>query len=316
MSNMHHNLKIIQLSRGYSLLLEYTTPARDDPTYMVHKKDPPHDQTHHIPLHIHPLPHVMDTTIGPMLVDSCPLTLHWSRGVGMRVEVRERYRMRHHERYPRSWWGLSTLAHLSTQGSADLGLINIGCSVLTSIQLTCCMAHSLTAIPHCGLWDPLYDSWAPRAFMQDQCIVPPRPRWISLTFRQDQIYLDVTLYPLYMHFRPLEPCQSSLPSLTLLLPLFLWPYCFCLSWATCKPHCQLICNRHIYHICMSRILADPWSPSFWRQALECGGKPDNGDSKEDKVPLVDNKGATSRNCIKTPFGSLKCILLSWLYAHI
>src|SRR5882724_11523282 len=75
------------------------------------------------------------------------------------------------------------------------------------------------------------------------------PRQISLAFGQHPLYSVSDPYicttALY------EPCYSSLPSLTLLTSTF----CFQLTFAYAqakppKPHHWLICNRHIYHICM------------------------------------------------------------------
>src|SRR5882724_8488963 len=65
--------------------------------------------------------------------------------------------------------------------------------------------------------------------------------------------------------------------------------------ATSSTHSQ---HYHLSHLCIKRgssvIL---WLLSFLRQGVECSGKQDKGDSIGDKVPLRDNRGATSRNCI-------------------
>jgi len=53
--------------------------------------------------------------------------------------------------------------HLSTWGSADWMLSQHSDDTYsTSVWLICCTSHLSTAIPHCSLWDPLYNSWAPR----------------------------------------------------------------------------------------------------------------------------------------------------------
>ena len=102
------------------------------------------------------------------------------------------------------------------------------------------------------------------------------PRWISLTFGQHPLYSDGNPYicttTLY------EPCYSSLLSPTLLTSTF----CFRLTFAYSRaeppePHHWFICNRHIYHVCMSRSQAQPcgsitsetshgmwWKPRQWR----------------------------------------------------
>src|SRR5882724_11171638 len=101
------------------------------------------------------------------------------------------------------------------------------------------------------------------------------PRWISLTFREHPLYSVSNPYicttALY------GPC-SSLPSPTLLTSTF----CFWLTFAYARakppePCHWLICNRHIYHVCMSRSQARPcgsitsetscgmwWKPRQWR----------------------------------------------------
>src|SRR5882724_12784871 len=75
-----------------------------------------------------------------------------------------------------------------------------------------------------------------------------------------------------------KPCYSSLLSPTLLTSTF----CFWLTFAYAQakppePHHQLICNRHIHHVCASRSQAQPcgsitletscgmwWKPRQWR----------------------------------------------------
>jgi len=79
-----------------------------------------------------------------------------------------------------------------------------------------------------------------------------------------------------------EPWQIITP--VLITPpihlLLLSDICFHPSWATCKPHHQLIRNSLIYHICMSKGPGLTLKfQSIWRQGVECGGKQDNGDSK-------------------------------------
>ena len=71
-------------------LPKYMTPTNDTwSTRRVH----PMTRLTMSPFDICPLPHVMDATLRPMQEDSHPLALMMEyRGVGMRVEVRERYR--------------------------------------------------------------------------------------------------------------------------------------------------------------------------------------------------------------------------------
>ena len=82
------------------------------------------------------------------------------------------------------------------------------------------------------------------------------PRWISLTFRQHPLYSVSDPYicatALY------KPCYSSLPSPTLLISTFcFWPTFAYAQAEPPEPHHWLICNRHIYHIYMSRSQARP-----------------------------------------------------------
>jgi len=106
------------------------------------------------------------------------------------------------------------------------------------------------------------------------------PRQISLAFGKHPSYLVGDPYicatALY------EPCYSSLPSPTLLTSTFcFWPTFAYTRAEPPKPHHWLICNRKIYHVCPSRIQAQPcgsitsetshgmwWKLRQWRLKME------------------------------------------------
>ena len=122
------------------------------------------------------------------------------------------------------------------------------------------------------------------------------PRRISLAFRQHPLYSVgepcICATALY------EPCYSSLLSPTLLTSTF----CFWLTFAYSQaeppePHHRLICNRHIYHICMSRSSAQPHGSIILENKLWNVVESETMEILSgDKVPLRDNKGATNGNC--------------------
>jgi len=106
------------------------------------------------------------------------------------------------------------------------------------------------------------------------------PRWISRTFEQDPIYSDGNPF-LYM-------CYNPLWTMLIVTPILVTPPIhFASSWylppselsylqATSSAHLQ---QAHLSCLCIKKPSLMPWSLSFWRQAMECGGKQDNGDSK-------------------------------------
>ena len=107
------------------------------------------------------------------------------------------------------------------------------------------------------------------------------PRQISLTFRQDPLYLVGDLC-LYMQHPFNKPWQSWLPSSSLFPSTFYFLPIFASIWA--EPSASHIISSFttassIMSVCQKATALTPWFISFQRQAMECGGKWDNGDSK-------------------------------------
>ena len=114
-------------------------------------------------------------------------------------------------------------------------------------------------------------AWAqaqPKACMNPTVFCHHSPRWISLAFRQDPIYLDGDPF-LYMCYHPLWTLAISTPVL-ITPPIHFIPANICFHWsrATHEPHHQLIHISLIYHVCRSKGWPNPTVPIILERS--CG----------------------------------------------
>ena len=141
------------------------------------------------------------------------------------------------------------------------------------------------------------------------------PGWISLAFGKDPLYSDGDFF-LYMQHCLLWT-MAIITSILITTPpihlLLLANICFCPSWATWKPHHQLIHNTIIYHICASK----------GAPVLSCGSyhswdKVWNAVESKTKEILLETRCHSEtigvplvETVFKTWFSLVKCSLLSW-----